>query len=764
MRSKILAAVSAVAIALGMVAFTATSASAHDNSIKATVSCNTDTYQWEVTWKVTNSESKWTETILSSNLTDVVPVGTTLDKSETKTFVQTVTAPTAITLTLGAKWSDNYSTTNSGSISKSSFKGDCTPPPTKVSGNATAVNEVCTDGVLTKGYIQVAITEGVIYTITKKGSSTAIPFDATTGKTAGLDAGQYVVTATAAPGYKLEKPKEWKLTITSAGTCAPPPCLPKSAVSYTYSSSTNSGIITVKAMDGYSSKLCSPFWVTAASWTFDGNTMWPQTLDKWNPANSGNKIDSVGTYPYGADVGCGQGDIYATFTSPGVPYPTAGLLTGPNTPYIEKFLHGMGFSGPNPTYTVRDAGSCNPVAAGVTFQGYQCNVFGPLVLTGTHVTFTVKYDDASPATSVSGVAPGSYELLADFAAQTGDRYFGQVTVTVQADPGYTLLSVGTPVPLTADTRVPTIVKAAPTMQTTWVLDANEPQDCPTVITTVPEVTFTDVCGTANDTVNTTQTEGVTYTVDDQRTNGVGTVTVTATAADGYVFADTVTKTQWSFDFTDVACTEVQPLTPGAFDPTCPEEPDAQSGYIQLDLKAGLHYFIDGVETTSAKNERDPGTYTISVTVDEGYQLVGPSSWQLVVNEPFCPPTLALLSTTASMSQLTCSSGGSYTLANTEGIQWFVDGSSTPTPAGTYPVTTAKTVNVVAQLIDDVNDGWEDGAQTQWTFDFTLPVDCIPTLAFTGSSGSNLGLLLAGGLLVFGGAIIALERRFRTSAR
>src|SRR5690606_9261439 len=114
---------------------------------------------------------------------------------------------------------------------------------------------------------------------------------------------------------------------------------------------TNSGVITVAAQDGHSTTLCHPFWVTAASWTFDGNTMWPQTLDEWNPANGGVQIDSVGIYPYGAGLHCGQGDIYATFNNPGVPYPTAGILNGPSDPYDEDFLHDMGFTGPYPTWT-----------------------------------------------------------------------------------------------------------------------------------------------------------------------------------------------------------------------------------------------------------------------------------------------------------------------------------------------------------------------------------------------------------------------------
>ena len=188
------------------------------------------------------------------------------------------------------------------------------------------------------------------------------------------------------------------------------------------------------------------------------------------------------------------------------------------------------------------------------------------------------------------------------------------------------------------------------------------------------------------------------------------------------------------------------------------------GYIQLDLKDHLHYTIDGQPTSSARNFLGQGTYTVAVTADAGYKVDGAASWTRTINPSFCPPTFALVSTKASMAKSTCSTQGSYTLADTAGVQWFVNGSATPTAAGTHKVSGASTVNVEAKLIDPVVDGWEDGAQTQWTFKFADPTDCLPTLAFTGSNGNTLGLLLVGGLLLFGGAAIAFERTFRFNAK
>ncbi len=544
----------------------------------------------------------------------------------------------------------------------------------------------------------------------------------------------FSVTATATAGHKFSDGSASKTftgtLLAATGGCTPPPCLPKSAVSYTYDSVTNSGVITVKAMDGYSNELCKPFWVTAASWTFDGNTMWPQTLDQWNPANGGNAISSVGVYPYAAPVNCGQGDIYATFTAPGVPA-TTGVLYGPSDPYKEHFLHQMGFSGPNPTYTVQDAAACYeeviPSLAAVTFVD-ECGTANDKVNVPTKLGVIYTTVDGRDANGV-----------------------GTVTVTATAAPGY--------------------VFDGSIRSTSWSHDfTNEP--CLVEVPVVPAASFTDLCATTDDDVTVPTQTGVVYsTVDGRDANGVGTVTVTAAAAAGYVFASSVTTTSWSHDFTNEPCPTVEPIAPKAVDPTCVADeggvgvdPIVTSGYIELDLKAHLYYSIDGVPTSAAKNDVEPGEHTVSVTVDDGYTLVGPSEWTLTVNPPFCPPTLALLSTSASMTDATCTAKGSYTLADTEGIQWFVNGSSTPTAAGTYQVDGAQTVNVEAQLIDPINDGWEDDAQQFWTFPFTDPSDCLPTLAFTGSTGNTLGLLLAGGLLLFGGAAIAFERTFRFNAK
>jgi hypothetical protein len=99
-------------------------ASAHHNTISGRVACATSG-GWAVTWTVVNSEQR-TETVTSSNRS-VVPVGTQLTAAQTRTFTETVTTkPSApLTLTLGARWTNNATANNSGSIAVTEFTDNC---------------------------------------------------------------------------------------------------------------------------------------------------------------------------------------------------------------------------------------------------------------------------------------------------------------------------------------------------------------------------------------------------------------------------------------------------------------------------------------------------------------------------------------------------------------------------------------------------------------------------------------------------------------
>lgn len=265
-------------------------------------------------------------------------------------------------------------------------------------------------------------------------------------------------------------------------------CLPNSAVSYTYDSVHNSGVITITNPDPtkFTDQLCQGFYVTAVAWTYVTSGTWPQNLAGYTAANHGQKIDAVGTYEFGQAVSCGQGDIYAS-TQP-LPTPV-GPLTNEHQGYPESFLADLGFSGPTPTYMVSDP-SCHvldlhvvvptvnvnkacgapgsitwtDVPGKVTYQltlgngttGYNevtATAHGDWIFEDNLQTFTFGFDLGQ--VEDCGVTPGDPTTSP---AVCTNGVVGNGTVTVGTEPGldYTVTRLdGTPVPLSgATTSVP----------------------------------------------------------------------------------------------------------------------------------------------------------------------------------------------------------------------------------------------------------------------------------------------------------------------
>lgn len=225
----------------------------------------------------------------------------------------------------------------------------------------------------------------------------------------------YTVTATANAGHLFAgglttKTLQGTLQAADTSLCEPDlECLPRSAVSYTYIAATNSGVITVVNPDPskYSNDLCQGFWVTATSWKYTSSDKWPQIRDVVQKLD---KITSVGTYPYAAAVGCGQGDIYASFNAQ--PDPTEWLY-GPSNPFPETFLHNMGFTGPQPTWVQTEPG-CNeiPVETPVPHAITECGALGSITIPADseYVTYTLTGNGTSGVNTVTAQAVAPYVL------------------------------------------------------------------------------------------------------------------------------------------------------------------------------------------------------------------------------------------------------------------------------------------------------------------------------------------------------------------
>jgi hypothetical protein len=361
MIKKIVAALTTAFVAVALVVVGAVApASAHDATLTPVAVCTTSTGAAVVTWTVTNDYNEVVTVTASNNA--AIPVNATLaatggnNKPDvTKTFTQNVPAPAAgvtATATVTFVWSgDQFTQTKTASTTV----GNTCVVPTPTDASATLVDKAASCAAAE------TVSEGAVSNANWAGP---ITYNGT-GNT------HYSAVATAASGHKFptgsgvtNNGKTLTLTGTlspkvTRGCSAPPPppvCIPDSAVSYTYSNNdANSGVITVTDVSNSTGQLCHPFYVTAASWVFTGNTgIWPQLLDKTDKLA---KISAPGHYDYAAQVTCGQGDIYASTDSSAPSLNPGPELDGPNNPFAEHFLSDMGFSGPSPTYVV-DANSC----------------------------------------------------------------------------------------------------------------------------------------------------------------------------------------------------------------------------------------------------------------------------------------------------------------------------------------------------------------------------------------------------------------------
>lgn len=247
--------------------------------------------------------------------------------------------------------------------------------------------------------------------------SLAAPTNASWGAvTGGTGPGTYSVTATATSGHTFSDGSTTKnftgaltgpLSPDNAACQTPAVCIPNSSVSYSYTPGTNSGDIVVTDIKNSTGVLCHPFWVTATSWLYTQNAVWPQVRDVVQKLP---KISTAGTYHYVATVTCGQGDIYASTVAQ--PDPTS-VLNGPNNPFSEHFLHDMGFTGPTPTYVQQPTG---------------CNVITPVQPSAKAITACGEYGSVSVPADTAAV---TY-------AETGSGNQGDYLVTATVHAPYTL--------------------------------------------------------------------------------------------------------------------------------------------------------------------------------------------------------------------------------------------------------------------------------------------------------------------------------------
>lgn len=248
--------------------------------------------------------------------------------------------------------------------------------------------------------------------------------------------------------------------------------------------------------------------------------------------------------------------------------------------------------------------------------------------------------------------------------------------------------------------------------------------------------------------------------------------IRAIPLDGYTLTGT---TEWDHAFGDPGdCLDEAPVgaVTGA-DQQCIIDGDGKgsfvSGYITIPNTPNVSYFIDGAPAAAGDHDRNPGSYVVTAVAADGYQLVGypDGGWTIEIEEAeLCGDlvTKPLITPAVVFTQSTCAADGSFTLSTAEGtpgaVIWTVNGQ--PASEGATKVTGAATVKVVAVPADGYGFAGQV-PQLEWEFQFNARGVCgdLETLALTG--GTIAGGVTLAGLLVMAGALgLMLRRRQQVS--
>lgn len=802
MLKKILAGVSAMALALGMIALVAGPASAHTGSLSVSAVCQNDgTYLVTYSGSTTNvpaSGPGHTATLTVGEIQPVgaIPVGAPATVVGNTTYGWTEVVPgstTYVQSTAFLVWGDNVTSDPQGKKGLDGTCGDNTDTKVNIchhdSGNGgldhngfTLQNVSIESIIKTHGHdshdqdVIPSFTytkNGVQHTypgknLTDGGSAflnndcrliSAIPTvpqhaDALCTSAGHVGQGSYTIPAITGIDYQLKTgSNSWSLLTAGSHTISSTTTVTIRAVAQTYYKlSGDAGPWTFTITVPPASSCVSAPDVTFAdaycnvetTGTTDGSYTITGALHvSFTVSVNGGPASPIGAGQHAAQVG----DTIVVTAVPDSGY----TLVGTASPWSHTFSNpGDCLDGATAPDVVFQDAFCNADTTGTTDGSYT-------IASADNITYTVSINGAPPTT----ILPGKYS------AQPGDV----VVITAVPDTGYKLVNTASP----------------------WTHTFTDPGDC-LDLATAGDPTFVDsICNV--DTTGSTQGEyvifaaaNITYTISingaaatpidpgtyDAQPGDV--VVITAIPDAGYKLDKT--GSPWSHTFADPGdCLDtVTPVAPGFTDQTCIVDQNLQghfvSGTIILPDTVGVRYLIDGSVPNPADGTAvvggvayaaSNGVHTVTAQALTGYVLdasyTQPFSVTIaaaeacgnLVDHPVFTPLVTF-------TQLGCSSAGSYTLSNDLGDAnaafWTVDGS--PVAQGTYQVTSATTVHVhVAANGPDY--GFNDPKQqTDWTLTFSVPTTCdLKTLALTGTTPVG-GMLLAYFMLLAGLSIVTVR--------
>ena len=214
------------------------------------------------------------------------------------------------------------------------------------------------------------------------------------------------------------------------------------------------------------------------------------------------------------------------------------------------------------------------------------------------------------------------------------------------------------------------------------------------------------------------------------------VVVVAHADSGYTFSDGSTaKTILDHTFSDEgACQTANPGAATATDVECVsgETTSGSWSYTPAD-HVTYAVTVNGNHVSGTSGSAQPGDHVVIVaTADAGFTFGNGKNTATILDHTFGGNGACQQATPAAptVSQATCDGttvvNPSYTIPATTGVDYFVDGASTPTAAGTYPASPGSTVTVTAAPQAGYTLG---NAQSTFTLTFDA-LQCVATVSPT----------------------------------
>jgi hypothetical protein len=743
MLKKILAAVGALALTLGLVALVAGPASAHNHTVTADcipgVAIDLNNYQVTKTNATPNTV---TVVVDGTTVVDNVAFGTTFQN----TYPWTTTPAASHTYRVKVIAEDDLSGTN-GWTFDTGVKTVAGCATSTDAGTVKHTDPYCSAaGVVGDGGYTIPDVKAATYTVTIGGVSTV--------KTAGTYSAApgsviHVVATPASTAYTLTGTTTWDFTIAALDKST---CIVPAVVTFTESVCTAStpgvptaGTYTVPAsangvtyvLKGTTTPLdAKTYQVTTFPSSVDIVAIIPagETLPANTPTEWTHTFSSAGDCVFDSKVVTPAFSAETCLTSaPGVPVPSSYTLTAATGLQYEVSLNGAKASVEIPGKYFLNPGDTVVVTA-EALSGYKL-VPGADGLT----TWTYKYTTITGGCLVTTTAAApTFTEQTCTVGQPGQSTSGSYTITKTADQHVTFT-----VSLNGGT-------AKPVLPGTYSVS---PADV-VVVAVLPETGYT-----------------------------------ISPAIDPALLTHTFAKT--------VDCTvHIDVVQPAPTSQSCVASGSGGSGslgqlggasssdvltdaFINIPNTTGVQYFINGVAynfSTYAPTGNvvlQPGTYQVTAMAKTGYTLSSTypaTGWTEVLTsaEP-CGQLIThpLVDPTATQVQLGCFTGGSYTLTNDlsdpAAITWTVNGSTVTTTSApqTFTVNKSGTVKIHA-VANGPTYGLETSAQTDWTFVFAQPSTCdLKTLALTGSSPT--GWLTLGYLMLVSGLALLAARFVRRRA-